>query len=192
MDMFLLLENTIQNLIYVNPIEWEAFSSGFEIRSFKKQDWLSHSGAPVDEIFFVNKGIVRVVARDNNGEEHTIHFAAEGQFIADYASYLRNQKAQFSIQALSDVEVVVLSRGIVDWGYENLINGQKLGRLIAEYYFSFHDDHIKSLYLLTPKERYEQIENLFPGIISRVPQHMIASFLGMTSVHLSRLKQKKS
>jgi len=66
-----------------------------------------------------------------------------------------------------------------------------LGRLLAELYFSFHDDRIKRSYALSPKERYSGIEEIFPGILSRVPQHMIASYLGISSVHLSRLKNQK-
>lgn len=65
-----------------------------------------------------------------------------------------------------------------------------MGRLIAEWYFIYKDTRIKNLYALTPKERYDQITDVFPNIHNRVPQHMIASYLGITAVHLSRLKKQ--
>jgi hypothetical protein len=70
-------------------------------------------------------------------------------------------------------------------------HGEKLGRLVAEQYFSYHDDRIKQTFSLTPKERYHKIEEVFPGILNRIPQHMIASYLGISSVHLSRIKNQK-
>jgi CRP-like cAMP-binding protein len=69
--------------------------------------------------------------------------------------------------------------------------GNKMGRLIAEYYFIYQDDRISNRYVQTPKERYDIIDTIFPSIHQRVPQHMIASYLGITPIHLSRLKNSK-
>jgi hypothetical protein len=74
---------------------------------------------------------------------------------------------------LEETEVVVLPRIAVEWGYKNLKEGQKMGRLIAEYYFIYQDDRIKNLYVRTPKQRYDSITKVFPSIHNRVPQHMI-------------------
>jgi hypothetical protein len=70
-----------------------------------------------------------------------------------------------------------------------LAQGEKLGRLVAEFYFLYHDHRIKNLYARTPKQRYDTLAEVFPNIHNRVPQHMIASYLGITPVHLSRLKK---
>ncbi|MEN9332988.1 MAG: hypothetical protein RLY35_168 [Bacteroidota bacterium] len=187
--MFDLLKLMSENLINLSSQEWDQFSLQLSKKNFKKSEYISRAGQIPNEVYFVNQGIVRVVIEDSNGVENTIHFSVEGQFIADYASYLRNQPASYSIQSLEDCELFVLPRTSIDWAYENLIEGQKLGRLLAEIYFTFHDDRIKSLYSLTPLQRYEGIENIFPGILSRVPQHMIASYLGISPVHLSRIKR---
>ncbi len=123
--------------------------------------------------------------------EHTIHFALENQFIADYSNFIQKLPSFYSLQALEETEVVVLPRATIDWGYEHLQAGQKMGRLIAEYYFIYQDDRIKNTYIRTPKQRYDSITEVFPNIHNRVPQHMIASYLGITPIHLSRLKKAK-
>jgi CRP-like cAMP-binding protein len=123
------------------------------------------------------------------GTEHTVHFALENQFIADYAGCLLKQPGLYTLQAVEETEVVVLPRAAVEWGYGNLAQGEKLGRLVAEFYFIYHDQRIKNLYALTPKQRYDTLTEVFPNIHNRVPQHMIASYLGITPVHLSRLKK---
>lgn len=71
-----------------------------------------------------------------------------------------------------------MPRAAVEYGYRSLRDGEKLGRLIAEYYFVYLDQRIINLYTLSPRERYEQVGRMFPGIHQRVPQHMIASYLG--------------
>jgi hypothetical protein len=90
---------------------------------------------------------------------------------------------------LEETQVVILPRSTIEYGYKNLIDGQKMGRFIAEYYFIYQDNRIKNMYIRTPKQRYDSITDVFPNIHNRVPQHMIASYLGITPIHLSRLKK---
>ena len=118
-----------------------------------------------------------------------MHFAFENQFIADYSAFLLKQPSLYTLQTEEETEVVVMPRAAIDWGYKNLKQGDRLGRLIAEFYFIYQDNRLKNLYARTPKERYDTITEVFPNIHNRVPQHMIASYLGITPVHLSRLKK---
>jgi CRP-like cAMP-binding protein len=158
---------------------------------FKKNEFLSKPNLYPNEIFFITKGLVRVTILDKEGVDHTIHFALENQFISDYSSFITKSPSIYSLQALEETEVHVLPRSLVEWGYKNMKEGQKLGRLIAEFYFMLQDDRISNMYSRTPKERYDNITKVFPNIHNRVPQHMIASYLGITPIHLSRLKKPK-
>ena len=113
----------------------------------------------------------------------------ENQFIADYSCFMLRERSLYTLQAIEETEVVIMPRSAIEWGYKDLQQGDKLGRLIAEYYFIYQDNRIKNLYARTPKERYDSITDVFPNIHNRVPQHMIASYLGISPVHLSRLKK---
>lgn len=158
-------------------------------KKFKRYEVVSRPGVTPNEVFFINKGIVRVIVADNNGAEHSLHFALENQFIADYAAFILKQPSLYSLRAEEETETVVLPRSAIEWGYNNLKQGDRLGRLIAEFYFIYQDNRLKNIYARTPKERYDSITDVFPDIHNRVPQHMIASYLGITPVHLSRLKK---
>lgn len=158
--------------------------------NYRRRQCLSVPETIPQEVFFVESGLVRVCITDQKGTEHSIHFAREGEFICDYSAFMRKEASKYTLQALEDTRVVILPRSAVEWGYANLQEGQKLGRLIAEYYFVYHDNRIKNQYLRSPKERYDGITQVFPNIHNRVPQHMIASYLGITPIHLSRLKKK--
>ncbi len=176
-------------MIAISENEMQDFLRGCFVKTFPRQGILSNPGVAPNEIFFINKGIIRVIVSDKDGAEHTIHFALENQFIADYSCFMLRQPSLYTLQALEETEVVVMPRSNIEWGYQNLKEGDKLGRLIAEFYFIYQDNRIKNMYARTPKERYDTITEVFPNIHNRVPQHMIASYLGITPVHLSRLKK---
>lgn len=154
----------------------------------RKGEIIAQAGLPVNEVIYLNEGMCRVIAQTAEGEELTTHFAMRGQFICDYSSYLTMKSADYSIQALEDVSYTLISRDLIDWTYSNVVQGHLLGKKIAEYYFTYLDYRIKGLYLLSPVERYERLNQVFPGIQNRVPQYMLASYLGITPVHLSRIK----
>lgn len=175
-------------MIAITGEEMDAFLEKCYLKTFKKNEALSKPGPVPNEIFFINQGILRVIILDKNGTEHTIHFAMENQFIADYSSFILRQPSLYTLQAIEETEVVVMPRSAIEWGYANLAQGDRLGRLIAEFYFIYQDNRVKNLYARTPKERYDGIADVFPNIHNRAPQHMIASYLGITPVHLSRLK----
>ncbi len=183
------IEQVIKQMIDISEEELNNFFGQAITKTFKRQEILSRPNAIPNEIFFINKGLLRVCITDNEGVEHTVHFALENQFIADYSNFMLKQSSFCTLQAIEETQVIVLPRSSIEWGYKNLREGQKLGRLIAEYYFIHQDDRIKNLYVRTPKERYDNIAEVFPNIHNRVPQHMIASYLGITPVHLSRLKK---
>lgn len=183
------IRQVIKQMIKVSEDELNDFLSQAIIKTFKRQETVSRHNAIPNEIFFISKGLIRVLITDNEGTEHTIHFALENQFIADYSNFIQKQSSLYSLQTLEETQVVILPRSAIEWGYKNLAEGQKMGRLIAEFYFIYQDDRIKNMYARTPKQRYNSITDVFPNIHNRVPQHMIASYLGITPVHLSRLKR---
>jgi signal-transduction protein with cAMP-binding, CBS, and nucleotidyltransferase domain len=183
------IKEVMRQMINVSEVELNDFLSGAGIKTFKRQEVISQPNAIPNEIFFINKGIVRVLISDSEGTEHTIHFALENQFVTDYSTFIQKKPSMYTLQTLEETQVVVLPRATIEWGYNNLKEGEKMGRLVAEYYYIYQDDRIKNNYVRTPKQRYDSISEVFPNIHNRVPQHMIASYLGISPIHLSRLKK---
>ncbi|WP_396142898.1 Crp/Fnr family transcriptional regulator [Flavobacterium sp.] len=185
------IRHAIKDMISISDEELDGFLKDSYIKTFKKNEIISFPNTVPNDIFFINKGIIRALLIDNKGLEHTTFFGVENQFIADYACFILKKLSIICIQALEETEIVVTPRSSIEWGYQNIRYGDRLGRLIAEYYFIYQDDVINSQYYRTPKERYDNITSIFPNIHNRVPQHMIASYLGISPVHLSRLKKTK-
>lgn len=183
------LTQVIRQMIAISDNELEAFLGQCIEKKFKRYEIISRPGVIPNEIFFIRKGLIRVIVTGNDAVEHSLHFALENQFIADYSAFMLKQPSVYTLQTEEETEVVVMPGSVIDWGYKNLNQGDRLGRLIAEFYFIYQDNRLKNLYARTPKERYDNITDVFPDIHNRVPQHMIASYLGITPVHLSRLKK---
>ncbi|MCG8374550.1 MAG: Crp/Fnr family transcriptional regulator [Balneolales bacterium] len=183
------LELVIKQMINVSDAELTHFLKNCLTKDFRRKEILAYPNSIPNEVFFIESGMVRVCLTDNNGTEHTIHFALENQFICDYSAFMRKESSMYTLESLEDTRVTILPRSAIDWGYNHLNEGDKMGRLIAEFYFIYQDNRIKNQYIRTPKERYDSITDVFPNIHNRVPQHMIASYLGITPIHLSRLKK---
>ena len=185
-------KKAISEMISITDREVEKMTSMCYRKSFKRKALLSDDHKFIDEVYFIEKGLLRVKIYDLEGREHTVHFAMELQFIADYNAFLTRKTSKYQLEALESTEVIVLTREAIEWGYTHMNEGEKLGRLIAEHYFVYLDNRIQHLYTLTPIERYDLMNDIFPNIHNRVPQHMIASYLGITPIHLSRIKSQNS
>lgn len=184
------IHQLILNYIEISDEEWSYCSSSFKTDHFKKKEIILNKGNMCNNIYFVTSGLLRIYFVDEKGEEKTFHFCMENTFATDYESFLKSVPSNFSIQAIEDTEVIVITYDMLQLLYKILRYGDKLGRLIAEDYFFIINDKIKSMYTDSPLERYNSMNTKFPKILQRVKQHYIASYLNISSVHLSRLKYK--
>ncbi len=188
-DLFY-LQKIISSIIELDDNEWNYFSGSFEVKEYKKKEILLQANTICKNIFFVNSGLLRIYFTDNSGRESSFHFVPEHDFATDYESFLQHTPSKYYIQALEDTQVVIISNAMVLDGYKKLRYGEKLGRIITEKYFILYCKKIQALYTQTPLDRYREMNKLFPFILQRVPQHYIASYLNISSVHLSRLKNE--
>lgn len=186
------IHRMLSSIIEIDIKEWEYFSGLFEVKEFKKKEILLHADTICKNIYFVNSGLLRMYFTDNNGRESSFHFVPEHDFATDYESFLQHTPSKYYIQALEDTQVVIISNTMVLDGYKKLRYGEKLGRVITEKYFIIYCKKIQALYTQTPLDRYREMNKLFPFILQRVPQHYIASYLNISSVHLSRLKNEQN
>ncbi len=184
------IKQTIRQMIEISDEEMDNFLKDCSTRKIKKKEVVNSVNQIPNEIYFINKGLLQMTCTDQAGVEHTIYFAMENQFVCDYSCFIQKVTSHYTLKAIENTEVVVLPRSAIEWGYKYLTQGDRLGRLIAEFYFIIQDSHITSRYIYSPKERYDMISEIFPNINSRAPQHMIASYLGITPIHLSRLKKE--
>jgi CRP-like cAMP-binding protein len=171
--------------------EWAVLQEKFTVQQLKKGDSLVRSGEICRQVSFINKGLVRMFYRVN-GKEICTAFMAENEYTSQYDSFLTQQASAGDIDVLEDCECVNLSYNDLQVLYETSPSFEKAGRKIAEMLFIMVAGQTDSLLTQTPEQRYSSLLQHQPYIIQRVPQYMVASFIGITPEHLSRLRKKMS
>lgn len=170
--------------------EKEFIKKRLSIKKLRKRQFLLQEGDIAHQNAFVEKGLLRLYQADEDGMEHIVFFAHEGTFITDLYSFLKREPSEYCIDAIEDSELVVISREARDELIEQSSAYLRyMLHVLSEFVMRFQD-RITSSISMTPDERFKYLLDTCPGILLRVPQHMIASFMGMAPETLSRVKHR--
>jgi CRP-like cAMP-binding protein len=180
-----LLEN-----IKKDKTKWREFQDLLIEREIASKTVLLHEGEIANQVFYIKKGCLREWF-NKDGKDITFQFFLEGQAVASIESFISNQPSIYTIESIEPSTLFSLSKE----------NFNQLQRLFPEFKDRFQEfmfqrfRNYARLFLSrikdTPGERYADLINNHPEIIKRVPQHYIASYLGITPISLSRIRNRK-
>jgi CRP-like cAMP-binding protein len=195
--MFDLYKSFIQKYLNLNFLEWKLIESRLRIKNFQQGETILHQGDICRNLYFINSGLARGYIIDENGKDFTwsIYFNDTNAhmtnlFVTDYESFLNQKASLIHIEALEDCEVVVTTFSDIQFIYNNLKKGERFGRLMAEEAYKYLHHQIINREIKSAKERFEEFLKQTPHLLDKVPQYHIATFLGITPQHLSRLKKE--
>jgi len=169
--------------------EWLVFSESFIVKHYKKGEYLLKADDLCDYVGFIDKGFFTFFYLIE-GVQHIRGFFFPNEFISNYSCFLLENKSKFNIQALEDSSVTLIHRDALFRLYEKLPKVQELSRNIVENLYIEVSEKYESFFLKTAEERYLELINSRPTIIQRIPQYMIASYLGITPEGLSRIRKR--
>ena len=178
----------IDKIIPLDMDERDIFRRKIVIKEYKKGKIIIQQGVKSNYIYFIHKGIVRNFLNNNK----TCNFRSEGMTVTGYSIYNRDQgfKSKMNVECLEDCTCVLIPVETMHYITENFKYGDRIGRYMAEKHILELVDVIVDRDCKSFIERYNDLNVKFQNIHQRVSQHIIASFLGTTPVHLSRLKTK--
>ncbi len=159
-------------------------------KKLRKKQYLLQEGDVCKAFAFVEKGTMRSYTVDENGVEHIIQFAIEGWFISDLYSFLTGEPATYNIEAIDDAELVLISKSADEILLQQCRKYETLMRELVTGAYVALQKRLTSISSSTLEERYEAFMAAYPKIAQRVPQHMIASYLGLTPETLSRVRRR--
>ena len=168
---------------------WTHMSSLLSVRTIKKNDYVLREGTVCNHISFVNKGLIKMsyIVGD---KEKVISFCNEGNYISDYQSFLTRKPSMIYLQALEPTELIETTYDGLQYLYEKSPEANLIGRLIAEQLFIVMSECDMEEKKLSIESRYLKLIREQPGLLQRVPQYMIASYLGITPEAFSRIKAR--
>ncbi len=182
----------IKKYIALDGKEIEQLTPYFKLTIHPKKDFLLEEGDICRHNFFVEKGCLRMYFINDKGTEQITQFAIENWWIADYMSFDRQTPSPFYIQAIENSEIISIDHLQQDELLKAIPKMERYFRLVLQRAYAAHQLRIKFLYDLSKEESYQHFISGFPGFAQRIPQYMLASYLGFTPEYLSEIRKKKS
>lgn len=169
--------------------EEELLNNSFKPFFLAKGSFFLKAGEVNRHVGFLQKGLVRYfVFKDE--EESTFEFTQEGEFIADYQSFNNKTASIQNIQAIEDCEMLIINYENVQAIFNTTKNGNLLGRIIIEHRFDVMVNQLLAIYMQSHEERYKRFVEHYSDLTQRIPQYLIASYVGVKPPSLSRIRRR--
>lgn len=160
------------------------------VQQIKKDSFLVRQGEYCRHGFFVEQGLLRQYSIDEKGKEHIISFAPEGWFITDRESVYFNEPARYFIQAYENSQIVLLDEDFNQLISKKIPNYNTFNTKLLHNHIRHLLKRIDLLLSASAEDRYLQFVTMYPDILLRVPQTMVASYLGIAPESLSRVRKE--
>lgn len=171
--------------------EEEAFLlSKVSVRRYLKDQYIVQQGDISKNVGFIISGCTKIFYADPKGQEHIVMFSIEDWWISDLGSFITQTPSDFNVQCIENTEVIQFTYDNLEDLYVKIPKLERLFRKIVERAYVASQKRIIRNFSLTAKERYLVFKEAYPKIDQRVPQYMVASYLGITKEFLSKIKSQ--
>ena len=180
---------SIKSLVPLNTDEEQAFLQILEVKKYNKKDFLLQEGKICNKVSFINNGCMRLFY-NVEGVENTVQFFFGDSWYTDYASFLTGQPTLENMQALETCKVVQFKKEDLYKLFDQFPIFDRVGRVMAENAFLSLSLLNKMLTNEEPQQRYLNLMKQRPDVVEKIPQHYIASYLGVKPESLSRIRKR--
>jgi CRP-like cAMP-binding protein len=187
--MYEQLRQYLSRFIQLTDEEFNNFTEKLAVKKLKRRELFFREGEVCKQVAFINTGCLRYYYVID-GEERTGQFFFENSFYTDYESFLAQKPSTQNIEALEKTQLLLLKRTDLYTLYEQNPKFERFGRLMAENAYLGLRHRNTQLLNLSPEERYLELIRERPKVMERIPQHYIASYLGIQAPSLSRIRKR--
>ena len=184
--------NFTEQFVSFTPKEKERIKAAITSRDVPKNYMLIDLGQTARETYFINKGLLRFYYLTDEGNEITGFIFQENMFAGSHESFFSQLPSIQILETLEDSELLVFSYEQLQQLFLEIPNMNVFARKILEMRMSFAQKIVASLIINKPQDRYTAYQQLHPGLENRIPQHILASYMGITPVSLSRIRSRIS
>jgi len=179
----------LNQLVDLNKEDEQLIANSFVSMKLSKGDFFLRAGNTCKFVGFINTGLVRYFVLKND-EESTFEFTKEGEFISDYSSFNGGGVSNQNIEAIEDCELLVIDFPKLQHIFQTIPDGNLLGRLIIEHRFHIMVNQLLAVYMQNSEQRYTKFLNDYTDLTQRIPQYLIASYVGVQPPSLSRIRKR--
>lgn len=189
--MYSSLIKHIRTFVGLDESEVEILCRYFKSNTFRKKEYLLSAGQVCRSLYFVEKGCLRMYFLNSKGAEQITQFAIDGWWLTDFFSFMDNTPSEYFIQSIEPSEVISIDSHVFDDLLKELPQMERYFRIIMQKNLAASQLRTKYLYEMSKEEFYIHFSTSFPEFVQRVPQYMLASYLGLTPEYVSELRKKK-
>ncbi len=157
-------------------------------KKLRKKQFLLQEGDRWNYNAFVCRGFLKTFSVDSSGQEHIMNFSPENYWSGDRESLMNGSPSQFNIDAIENSEVILIKKEDFDFLCQKIPQLNHLVNTILQKSFVVSQNRIHSSISLSAEEKYQDFLQRFPSIANRIPQHMIAAYIGITPETLTRIR----
>lgn len=188
--MFEVYFSQVKDKVLLSEAEQKLVKTFFSPKKIRKKQYLLQEGNICRHLAFVEKGLLRSYSVDEKGIEHMIHFAWEGWWMADMLSFLSNEPSTYHIDAIEDAELLLISQQDFEEMFLKVPVMERYFRILFQNNIISKERRLISSITNSAEEKYIHLTATNPELIKRIPQQLVASYLGITPETLSRIKNK--
>lgn len=182
----------IRKFVPFSKEEEEILIPYLKVKSLKKKDYLLKEGQVCIANHFVAKGCLRMFYITEEGNEQMIQFAIDNWWMTDYMSFDAQKPSQFNIQAVENSEIIYFEKKMLEDLYNKLPKMERYFRIIIQKAYAASVMRLRYIFTQSGEERFRHFNESFPDFVQRVPQYMLASYLGFSAEFLSKIRAKKN
>lgn len=190
--MFEFLHQKIKETIDISDEEFEFAKTLFLPKKLRRKRFLLQDGDVCKYTIFVEKGLLRSFTIDDKGNEHILQFSMQGWWASDLYSFLTSEPSAYNIEALEDSELLLITKSSWDELLKKVPTFERYFRILIQNNLIATQRRLMGSLSETAEEKYERLVAESPSLLQRVPQHMIASYIGMTRETLSRIRSQRT
>jgi len=191
MDIYKSLLENISRYVDLTEDEIEKITSIIQTARIKKRHFIIQPGFVCRYRTYIVKGAFRVFYLDKEGKEHTVSIGIEDWFVTDFYSYISQTPATNYAEALEDSIILQMKYEDIERLCKEIHALSEYFRLTTEKAFAYSRKRVISNISKTAEERYFEYVNKYPAIANRVPQYVLASYLGMSAEFLSKIRSRQ-
>lgn len=184
------LFDNISKTISLTEADKEVFKNNCIIKRLKKRQFFLQEGDVCKYAGFVSKGCLKTYTIDKNGDEHVFQIAIEGWWVSDMYSHLTGEPANYNIEALEDCEIIAMDIEARESIFKQVPNYERFHRILLERNYVATQRRVNAMLSSSAEDRYLTFLKNYPQIVQRVPQLVIASYLGIAPESLSRIRKQ--
>ncbi len=188
MDTALALGDNLRRLVPLTDAELAKVTAAYRPQQVPRKDMLLQAGEVCDHEWFVMKGCLRTFFIDEKGKEITLSFAPEGWWVGDLSSFSQRMPSRFFIQALEDTELLAIRSDEKERLFTTVPALERAFRLLVQRHLSALQDRFVHALSSPAEVCYSDFLQKYPGLSERIPQQIIASYVGITPEFLSKLR----